>query len=181
MVAVNKKFISRVESPEVFECGDTCGFAVFAAVAAFAGKDQVPDSVEVCAEIALQGVREKVIDIAEGTCFGAVCGGFFGNEKDVGVVRFGEGVIKILRTDHRRRAFRVADGDVVKTVEAFAFLVSVQGGAGGCDGLAAVFRRDREKVADFAVFDGKEAGGYLLFPGGLDQAPAGLGFHTQVA
>lgn len=74
----------------------------------------------------------------------------------------------------------VSDGDVVIAVEAFAFLVAVQGGAGGCDGLAAVFRRDREKVADFAVFDGKEAGGYLLFPGGLDEPPAGLGFHNQV-
>lgn len=65
MVAVDEIFVSRVEALEVFECGDSCEFAVCAAVATFAGKNQIPDSVEICAEIALQGVREKVIDIAE--------------------------------------------------------------------------------------------------------------------
>lgn len=37
MVAVNEKFVSRVESLQVFECGDMCGFAVFAAVAVLTG------------------------------------------------------------------------------------------------------------------------------------------------
>lgn len=128
----------------------------------------------------LKSMREKVIYVAQGACAGAVGGCFFRYKKKMGF-RLSKGVIKILRADYRRGAFRVADGDVVKTVEAFAFLVSVQSGAGGCDGLAAVFCIDKEEVADFAVFDGQKAGGYLLFPGGLDQAPAGFGFCGQVA
>lgn len=47
VVAVNEELVARMEALEVFECGDSCGFAVFAAGAVLTGKDQIPASVEV--------------------------------------------------------------------------------------------------------------------------------------
>lgn len=77
---------------------------------------------------------------------------------------------------------KITDRDVIEAVEAFSFLVSVQGGAGGSDGLAAEsFRVDIEEVAQFAVLYVKKAGGYVLLPGGLDETPARFGFFCKVS
>lgn len=68
VVAADKEFVSGVKPPEIVDGGDLGGFAVFAAVAVFAGKDQIPDAVQIhVREVALQRVREEVVDIAVGT------------------------------------------------------------------------------------------------------------------
>ena len=184
MVAADEVFVAGVQALEIFEGGDLGEFADLAAVAVFAGEDEIPDAVEICAGFEwFEYMGEEVVDVAEGVVFRwglTVHGRFFGHEE------------KSLRGDVLRVVFvfceeigqglgGCADGDVRLAVEAFAFLVAVEGGAGGGDGFAAVFfRGDIEQVAHFGVVDFEEVGGDALGPGGLDESPARFGLASEV-
>ena len=73
VIAANEEFVSSVKSFEIFDYGYPGRFAVFAAVAVFAGEDQVPDTVKInFRNVPLQGVWEKMVDIAEGTAAGKI-------------------------------------------------------------------------------------------------------------
>jgi len=184
VMAADEVFVAGVQALEIFEGGDLGEFADLAAIAVFAGEDEIPDAVEICAgSECLEYVGEEVVDIAEGTVFRrglTVEGCFFRDEEEAlrgDVLR----VVFVFGEEIGQGIGGCADRDVIKTIEAFTFLVAVEGGAGGGDGFAAVFfRGDIEQVAHFGVVDFEEVGGDALGPGGLDESPARFGLAGEV-
>ena len=70
VMTIDQEFVPGVQSVQIFYGGDSGGFAVFAAVAVFAGEDQIPDSVEVdLCSVTLKRMGEEVVYVTERVIF----------------------------------------------------------------------------------------------------------------